>query len=429
MTPAALLVTCLIASPSAPAQPAKAAFDWPQWRGPNRDGKSAETGLFPNGFPAGGPKVKWENLEVGVGYGTVAVVGDRVYLTGGTDNTAGSPEYMLCLNAADGKEVWRTPFETSKGGFNTGWGGGPRSTPTVANGFVYAVGATGDVVCVSAADGKKVWGRNLVKEFGGGIPTWGYAESPLVDGDSVVVTPGKGTGMAKLNAKTGETIWECKELKDGAGYASIIPTTVGSVPVYVQQTMEHVVGVRATDGKLLFSVGDPGRRIAVIPTVVVADGYVFSTAGYGFGCESYKLEPDGDGVKAEKVFGKTKTLANHHGGVVQVGDYIYGHSDAGGWTCLKFKEPTTEAVWQSQKLGKGSVTFADGHLFCYEEKKGGDLAVLRATPDGFTEIGRFKLPKNSPTDRKNGAVWPHPVVANGKLYLRDFDYLFCFDLK
>lgn len=427
MTPAAVLAACLMLSPAADPTPTA---DWPQWRGPHRDGKSPTTGLFPNGWPKDGPKLVWENLKIGIGYGSPAIVGGKVYVLGGeAGNKAGAPEWLVCLNAADGQELWRTPLHTSPGQFAADRGGGPRSTPTVAGEFVFVLGSTGDLLCLKAADGSQVWSKNLVKDFGGGIPTWGYSESPFVDGDKVILTPGKKTGMVALNVKTGETIWECKELHDGAGYSSILPTKVGDVPVYVQQTMQSAVGVRATDGKLLFKTGEIGRKIAVVPTPVVADGYAFFTAGYGAGCECYKLAPDGNGgVKAEKVYTNNRSMANHHGGVIQVGDYVYGHSDQGGWTCLPFKQTKPEPAWQNPKFGKGSIAYADGHFFCYAER-GGELAVIKATPDAWTEVGRMKLPKTSPTSKGSGLVWAHPVIADGKLFLRDFDYLFCLDLK
>ncbi len=425
MIPSLLLTIGLLAT-SAPTT----SGDWPQWRGANRDGKSSETGLSLV-WPKAGPNVVWENNNVGTGYGSVAVVGDRVYLLGGKDNKPGSAEFIRCLNAADGKPVWTTPLDTAAGNFDAGWGGGPRATPTVADGSVYCLGATGDIVCVSAKDGAKIWSKNLVKDFGGAIPSWGYSESVLVDGENVICTPGKKTGMIALNAKTGETVWSCSEFKDGAGYSSIVPTEVDGVRIYVQQTMASALAVRAKDGKLMFRTGEIGRFIAVIPSPIVADGYAFFTAGYGAGCECYKLASDGNGgVQATKVYSKFRTFENHHGGVIQVGDYIYGHSERGGWTCFAFKNATDEPVWKSGKLGKGSISFADGHLFCYEEKnKGTELAVIKATPEAWSEVARMKLPQNSLTDKKNGAVWAHPVIANGKLYLRDFDLLFCFDIK
>lgn len=426
MSSSLLLAALLLAAPTPKGSSTFAEGDWPQWRGQNRDGKSLEKGLFAN-WPSAGPPLAWENLEVGIGYGSPSVVGDKVYLMGGSDNTPGSPEHALCLNLSNGKEVWRTPLETSKGNFNAGWGGGIRSSPTVADGMVYCLGATGDLVCLKADSGKEVWRKNLVKDFGGGIPSWGYSESVLIDGEHLVCTPGKGTGMVKMEAKTGKVVWTCKEFKDGAGYASIIPTEVDGVRIYIQQTMQSGLAVRAKDGKLMFKHADIGRGVAVIPTPVVADGYAFFTAGYGAGSVSYKLTASGDGVKADKV-GVYKTLQNHHGGVIQVGDNIYGHSDNGGWTCLAFKKAEDEAVWKYGKFGKGSVIYADGHLLCYAEGNG-NLAVIKATDEGWREVGSMKLPKRSPADKKSGAIWAHPVVAHGKLFLRDFDYLFCFDLK
>jgi outer membrane protein assembly factor BamB len=372
-----------------------------------------------------------KSLEsVGSGYGQPAVVGDRLYINGREAEQADAPEFCACLGVADGKQIWKAPLGSGPGKFQqTGWGVGPRSTPTVDGEYVYVLGVIGDLVCIQKADGKLVWHKNLVKDFGGKIPTWGYSESVLVDGDNVVCTPGKGTGMVALNKKTGETVWTCTNFSDDAGYSSIIPTEVGETREYVQQTMSSAVGVRAKDGKLLWKAGTIGRRIAVIPTPVVADGYAFFTAGYGAGCECYKLGPDGDNTKAEPVYPKAfKTLADHHGGVIAVGDYVYGHSDAGGWTCFAFKQPKDEAAWQNPKLGKGSISYADGHFFCYTENDG-TLVRIKATPDGWQENGRFKIPQQSTTRPKNGKVWPHPVIAQGKLFLRDYELLFCYDLK
>ena len=428
MTPVALIVVALTAAPAA---------ERPQWRGPNRDGKSPATGLTKE-WPADGPKLAWKNDNVGPGYGSPVIVGGKMYLVGAEGKKAGAKEFVLCLSVADGAEVWKAPIDTAEAKFLDGWGGGPRSTPTIDGDKLYALGASGDLVCMTLADGKPVWSVNLVKKFGGKVPTWGYSESPLIDGDNLICTPGKGTGMVALNKKTGEAVWECKDLTDDAGYSSVIPTVAGGVRQYLQQTMANAVSVRASDGKLLWKSGDmpvggaapmgdkkgrgPGMRsVAVIPTPVVADGYAFW-------CECFKLAPGGDGTKAERVYGRYKTLQNHHGGVIQVGDHVYGHSDAGGWTCLAFKQAKDEAVWQSGKLGKGSITFADGHFYCYAENDG-TLAKIVATPDGWQEVGRFKIP--APSDERKGTqgkVWPHPVIAEGKLFLRDFEKLYVYDI-
>ena len=272
-------------------------------------------------------------------------------------------------------------------------------------------------MCLDAAAGKRVWKKNLVSDFGGGVPQWGYSESPLVDGGNVVVTPGNKTGMVALEADTGEVAWKCEELKDGAGYSAIIPVDVGGVRTYVQQTMAHAVGVRAADGKLLFSTGEIGRRVAVIPTPVVVGDLAFFTSGYGAGCECYRLKADGTGgVTAEKVYSKNKVLANHHGGVIEQGGYVFGHSDSDGgqWVCFDYKAGADEPVWKAKGPGKGSITYADGHFYLYGEGKG-ELVRIKATNAGFEEAGRFTIPQAS-ADRKGtqGKVWPHPVVANGK---------------
>jgi outer membrane protein assembly factor BamB len=420
-----LLIAALILA--APA-PGTTESDWPQWRGHGRDGKSLEKGLIANW--GAGPKLAWENAKIGHGYGSPSVVGDKVFILGGTDNNPGSPEFIRCLNLKDGTEVWSTPMGTSAGDYLGGWGAGPRSTPTFANGMLYCLGSTGDLLCVNAKDGKQVWRKNLVKDFGGSIgkPTWGYSESPLVDGDNVICTPGKGTGMVALNAKSGETVWACKEFDDFAQYSSILPVDVGGVRIYLQQAGASSLGVRAKDGKLMFRNKELNRSIAVIPTPVYADGHVFFTSGYGAGCECYKLTASGDTVKAEKVYSKFKTISNHHGGVIQIGDHLYGHNNANKWVCFAFKEAKDDAVWSHQGFGKGSITYVDGHFLCYEENSG-NLAVIKATQSGWEQVGKLELPKKSKTSKAKGAIWAHPVVAHGKLFLRDFDLLLAFDLK
>ncbi|MFO0847907.1 MAG: PQQ-binding-like beta-propeller repeat protein [Gemmataceae bacterium] len=424
------------------------AADWPQWRGPNRDGKSADTGLLKE-WPKGGPKLAWKLDDVGAGYGTPAVVGDRVYLVGAEGKKAGAKEFVLCVSAADGKQLWKTPIDTAEARFLDGWGGGPRGTPTVTAGKLFALGASGDLVCLNAANGSQLWAVNLVRDFGGSVPQWGYSESPLVDGNKVIVTPGgrpagkgkKGGGepakpsaksqgaVVALDAESGILVWGCKELTDPAGYSSFVVTTVGGVRVYVQQTMESGVGIAADSGKLLFKVGEIGRSVAVIPTPVVDGEGVFYTAGYGAGCEYYKLSSSGGGVKAEKVYSKNKVVANHHGGVIELGGKVYGHSDSNGWVCFDYKTGPDEPVWKNKGPGKGSIAYADGHFFCYSESKG-ELVRIKATPDGWEEAGKFTIPATSQLRKgTSGQIWPHPVVANGKLYLRDYELLFVYDLK
>jgi outer membrane protein assembly factor BamB len=424
-----LLLASLLAAPAA-----LSAADWPQWRGPNRDGVSGDKNLLDK-WPKDGPKLLWKKTEltnIGAGYGSPAVVGGKMYLIGADGAKQDAKEFVTCLNVKDGSQVWQTKLTTSAGKFLDGWGGGPRATPTVDGGFVYALGATGDLVCLTADKGEVKWTKNLVSDFGGGIPQWGYSESVLIDGDALLCTPGGKGGMIALNKATGETVWQCKDLADAAGYSSIIVTEVGGVKQYVTQTMASGVGVRAKDGKLLWKVGKIGRKIAVIPTPVVADGYVFFTAGYGAGCECFKLEKDGDGTKATQVYSNNKTLQNHHGGVVRVGDFVYGHSDVGGWMCFPFKSGGDEPAWKNSGVGKGACSLADGHLYCVSEKTG-TVALVKPNEKAYQEVSRFAIPAQSELRKKQPqagmtGVWAHPVIADGKLFVRDFDLLYVYDV-
>ncbi len=402
------------------------AADWPQWRGPNRDGKSAETGLL-KGFPEGGPKLLWSVTEtdvVGTGYGTPAIVKGKLYAVGADGPGAGAAESCVCLDAATGAPVWKMPLDTTKGSYLGMWGGGPRSTPTVDGDHVYVLGSTGDLVALEASTGKIVWKKNLVKDFGGAVPKWGYSESPLIDGENLVCTPGKKTGMLALNKKSGDTVWACEELTDGAGYSSVVVANVGGVKQYVQQTMEHAAGVNAADGKLLWKVGEIKRATAVIPTPVVVGDKVYFTAGYGAGGELVAIGSDG---KSAKVVNKTRSVANHHGGVIELNGKLYGHSDSKQWFCYDYLAGGDDLVWSSNKLEKGSIAYADGQFYCYGQGKG-TLVTIKASEKGWEETGRFTIPETSKVRPGQGQIWAHPVIADGRLYLRDYDKLFAYDI-
>ncbi len=405
------------------------AADWPQWCGPNRDNVSKETGLLKN-WPSAGPTLLWTFDAAGVGYGGPAVVGTRLYILGADDPDKGDKEFVLCIDVQDGKELWRQPLDTGGGSYNTGWGGGPRCTPAVDGDFLYILGARGDLQCRKTSDGSKVWGHNLVTDFGGKIPTWGYCESPLIDGDHLLCTPGGAKGsIACLNKKDGTVDWRSKDLTDGASYSSLVINNYG-VKHYVIVLPGGAAGVRASDGKLLWRSPVGKNGTAVIPTALVNDKYVFATSGYGSGCGLVELTPAGDGVKAKDVY-LSKVMQNHHGGVVMVGDFIYGYSDKGGWMCLdylKMDKDTEGPVWKSDKLEKGSLTCADGHLYCYGQKKG-ECVLVEPNPKEWKESGRLEIPRKTKFPRKSGAIWTHPVVANGKLFLRDHELIFCYDVK
>ena len=397
---------------SASAGGSAAAGEWPQWRGPNRDDISTETGLLKK-WPASGPKRTWVSEEAGLGYSGFAVSGGKIYTMGLFD----AEEKVICLDAATGKKLWESAVGAI---YKNGWGDGPRTTPTVANGMVYAIGGNGDVVCVNAETGKQSWSVSLVKDLGGKLQGWGYTESPLVDGDLVIVTPGGDKGaIAALSAKTGKVEWQTSDVAENAQYSSIIPIEHGGERQYVQLLMNSILGV-STKGKVLWKSEFPGKT-AVIPTPIFKDGQVYVAAGYGVGCKSIKLE----GNTATDLYSNTN-MVNHHGGVILIDGYLYGHSDKGGWTCQDFK--TGEIVWQDKGIGKGAVTSGDDMLYCLSEDTG-TVALVEVSKKGWEEKSSFKLEATSSQRNPKGKIWTHPVVVGGKLYLRDQEFISCYDVK
>lgn len=395
---------------------ARAANDWPQWRGPNRDGRSTETGLLAE-WPASGPKLLWKATGLGGGYSSIVTSGDSVFTMG----DKGGECFIVALKRADGKPLWSA--KVGEGGA-PGWGGyaGPRCTPATDGKMVFAVGQYGEFVCVDAATGDPKWRKDYTKDFGGRRPEWGFAESPLLDGDKVIVTPGGKQGaIVALNKQTGATVWQSKEFTDSAQYSSLIIEEIGSVRQYIQLTDASVAGVAANDGRLLWRAPRRGST-AVIPTPVYHDEIVFVTSSYGVGCNAFKITSTQGKFSAEQLYAN-KVMANHHGGVVLVGDHVYGHSEGKGWVCLDLK--TGAAAWEEKgKLGKGSLVYADGHFILRAEDGKGTVALIDASPEGYREKGRFNQPNRSEQES-----WAHPVVSDGKLWLRDQDILLCYDLR
>lgn len=392
------------------------ANDWPQWRGLHRDAVSTETDLKP-AWPAGGPEIAWKAAGLGSGYSGVTVSEGRIYSMG----EKGEDSRVFAMDESNGRILWSTRI--GKAGA-PGWGGfaGPRCSPTVTDGRIFAVGQYGEMACLNAADGKVLWTQHLVDDLGGQLMEWGYSESPLVDGSQVVYTPGGSQGaMAALSVRDGSVIWRTKDITDQAGYSSIIPATIDGVRQYIQMTPEQLFGVAPDSGKVLWKIERKGKT-AVIPTPIYHDHHVFVTSGYGAGCNLFKITKSGDTFQAAEVYAN-KELINHHGGVVLIDGHIYGHSDKGGWTCMNLM--TGDVVWKERDaLRKGSLVAFGHRLILRQEDKEGTVVLAVATPDGFQETGRF-----DPPNRSDKNSWPHPVIANGKLYLRDQDMLVCYDLK
>jgi outer membrane protein assembly factor BamB len=398
------------------------AADWPQWRGPARDDVSKETHLLTT-WPKEGPRLLWTFEDAGIGYSGPAIVGDRLYTMGGD----GKKEFVFALDLTTRKKAWSTevgPF------YPHGNGDGPRGTPTVDGDLLFCLTGHGELLAVETKGGKVRWRINLKKDLGGEMASgWGYSESVLVDGDRVVCTPGGRKGaLAALERGTGKVLWRSTGWTARATYSSIIVAEIAGVKQYVQVTGEGVAGVAAEDGKLLWQSNQSAHGISV-STPVHKDDLVYVSTGYGVGGGAVKVVKDGDTFSAEKVYDRDdqKLMMNHHGGFVLVGEHVYGYSDSRGWICQELR--TGKLVWRgkARDLGKGSLTCADGHLYCYSES-GGKVALVEASPAGYREKGHFTIPKRSKANRHQMA-WTHPVVANGRLYLRDQEYLFCYDVK
>lgn len=408
---AKLLLLALTSGLSTPSY----GYDWPQWMGPNRDGLTEETGLQQD-WPEGGPERLWLSKACGLGYSGPAVVDGELFVMGLRDGE----EELMALDAATGEERWSLQLD---GVYENGWGDGPRGTPTVDGDRVYVLGAKGTLACVRREDGGLIWSVDLVEDFGGKIPTWGYSESPLIDGDRVVITPGNEQGaIVALDKQTGEPLWQTAELTTVAHYSSVVEATIHGRSQYVQLLEDQLVGVAPDSGEVLWSVEWPGR-VAVIPTPLVKDNRVFVTTGYGVGCMLVEIDHDN---QASVVY-QNKTLKNHHGGALLLGDHVFGHSDGTGWMCLDFA--TGKRVWRERaELGKGAIAYADGRFVCLGEDDG-QVVLIEASAGGWEEHGRFTLDPQTEQRKPKGKIWTHPVIANGRMYLRDQELLFCFDIS
>ena len=390
------------------------ADDWPQWRGPNRDGISRETGLL-QAWPSAGPKRVWLSRDIGIGYSAPVVAKGRLFVLG----TKGGKEQLFAKEAKGGKTLWTAALG---GILSNNWGDGPRGAATVDGDQVYALGAKGGLICANVGDGKVNWRVELVKDLGGKVPGWGYTESVLVDGDLVICTPGGKRGtLAAIDKKTGKVIWRSSDWTDGAQYASVVPAELNGQRQFIQLTQKTLAGVSARDGSVLWRNAWPGRT-AVIPTPIVHRNEVYISSGYGAGCR--KITVGGANEVTEDY--SNKNMKNKHGGVLLLKGHLYGYSDGRGWTCQSLK--SGDVVWDSKKFGKGCVFYADNRLYCLEESSG-RVALAGANTGGWKEHGRFKLEPQTELRKSSGRVWTHPVVANGVMYLRDQELLFAFDVK
>ncbi len=402
------------------------AADWPSFRGPKGDGICTETGLLTDWSSE--PKLLWQMKGMGRGFASLAMVGTKAYTMG----DRGSDGYVIAIDLATQKELWASKIGAAWTKSNDP---GSRGTPTVDGDLMYAVTGNGEMACLETGTGKILWSKNFAKDFGGQMMSgWGYSESPLVDGDKVVVTPGgKSAMMVAMNKKTGEVIWKVNvgdlggKGKDGAGYSSIVVANIAGVRQYITLVGRGGIGVAAENGKLLWSYNKAANTVANITTPLVKDDLVFLSSAYNNGSGCVRLTSDGQGgVKAEEIyFLDARTFQNHHGGVVLVGDHVYGGhgQNAGLPVCIELA--TGKVAWKAPRAPAGGsaavLAYEGGIIFRYE--KGALVTLIAADPKEYKVKGQFKLPVD------DGPAWSHPVIHDGRLYVRTQDTLMCYDLK
>ncbi|MGO8677027.1 MAG: PQQ-binding-like beta-propeller repeat protein [Limisphaerales bacterium] len=401
-------------------------FDWPQWQGPDRNAVSKEPGLLKE-WTKEGPPLAWEIKGLGGGDSAPSIAAGRMF---GMSNR-GDDEVIWALSEKDGKTLWVTRLGAAFKQQMPQGKEGPGCTPTVDGELLYVEGLSGDLACLQAGDGKIIWQRSLQGDFGGSLPTWSYRESPLVDGDKVVCTPGGGDAtLAALDRLTGKTIWKSQVPgSPKAAYASAIALDFEGRREYVQFTEKALVGVAASDGKFLWRYDRPANGHGInCSTPIHHEGMVFASSAYGAGGGLVTLSKDATGgVKADETY-FCKKMQNHHGGMILLDGCLYGANggnEGGSLVCLDFK--TGNVLWDEHDSGerrapKGSLALADGRLYYRTEK--GTMLLIEPNPKQYVERGRFDQP-----DRSTQPAWAHPVIANGKLYLRDQDVLLCYDVK
>lgn len=433
MRPLLLAVLATVVFPPADAVHAE---DWPQLQGPNRDNKSSETGLLDQ-WPEEGPELLWTFKNAGIGYSSPSIVDGRAYLTGGRDGKA----ELVCLDVSNGKQLWSLPLNDASFDFKgNAWGAGPRAAPTVDGDWVFALAGDGQLVCATT-EGKLQWQLNMVKDLGGSIKSvdagepetlgWGFCWGPLVDGDQLICTPGTTSDsglVVALNKTNGEVVWRSKELNEEATYASPIIATIEGIKQYIVMTQFGIASVAAEDGKRLWYYERPRPYSdVVIPTPVCQGNYVYASTGDG--CELIEITQDADGsMKAEQVY-SSRNMKNSLGGFVLHENHVFGTSERRGWVCQELM--TGKIAWYqraNRSVGDGSLIFADGQLYLYGEKTA-EVSLIEASTEEWVEKGKFALPERSQNTPPSGKNWTRPVIAEGKLYIRDQELLFCYRIK
>ena len=397
------------------------ADDWPQWRGPTRDGISKEKGLLQT-WPKEGPKLAWSISNAGRGYSTPAVVGDRFYLLG---NEGLEKEFVAGFAVSDGKLVWSTTI---------GMVGNPdqkpnypatRSTPTLEGKWLYALGSDGDLVCLDKASGKVKWKKNVRTDFGGKPGVWAYSESPLIFRNLLICSPGGDEAtLVALKKETGDVAWKCAAPGgDTAAYASAIYVEAAGRNQCVQTLQNGLVGVDITTGEFLWRWGKlVSKYNATIPTPLVSGDIVYGAAA-GTGAGAVKLLKKDKGVDAEQVYFESK-LPTAIGGVVKIEDKLYGTTGQ-AMLCVDFA--TGKVKWEERAIGAAAICFADNRLYLHGEN--GEVALVEPSVETYLEKGRFSPPDQVERKDPSEKPWAYPVVANGRLYIRDHQKVWAYDIK
>lgn len=402
----ALLLCAVALVPSASAQESAARIDWPQFRGPNRDGISPEVGLLQQ-WPDGGPPELWR-VPLGSGFSAVSIVGDRAFTMFGRDGQT----WLAALDVADGSTVWEIRFDEM---YRNGQGDGPRATPTVDGDRVYALSGRGRMVAADRATGAVLWAHDLVADFGGRAPTWGYSGSPLVEGDLVLVEAGgSGTGVVALDRRSGEEVW--RALETGTGYAAPITVAVGGLRQTIFFTADGIVALAPETGSELWRMPwQTSYDVNAATPVFVPPDRLFVASGYGVGSAMLQIRTDGERARADRVW-ESRELENQFSSTVLHGGYLYGF-DNSIFMCVD--AGTGERTWRARGFGHGSLILADEHLIVLSDR--GSLALVRPSPGEYLEISRFQA--------LEGRAWTMPTLANGILYLRNEREAAAFDLR
>jgi len=388
------------------------------WRGPGRTGIYNETGLMKS-WPSSGTALIWEVEGIGMGYSSATVTNDAVYITG----VRGDKDVLTAFSQ-DGKKKWDIEYGTMS---NVNSYPESRCTPTVTQGKIFVVSGSGELSCISTS-GKMLWSIDYFKKYKCSVPRFGISESPLVVDNKVIITPGGPVAaMVAFDIDNGTVVWETASLNEGMQYVNPLLVEQGGKKVIITHTPTWIIGVNATDGKLIWkfdfgSVNDDkkgGKNY--IHTPIYKDGFVFAANGYNQ--TSAKIKVNVDGSEPTLVW-KNPDMNPHVGGMVLIGNYLYSsthdNNTMGRYVCVDWT--TGKTMWITRWNNKGSIIAAEGLIYIFEEK-GGNVVLVNPNPEKFDVISSFKISKGA------GPHWSHPVIDKGRLFLRHGDYMAVYNIK